>query len=278
MIVVNKEGCIRCRACQGVCPTEAIAVTPEDVIYCDMCAGEPEPKCVVTCPTGALKTGEMILDESGNVQTHIVFSPSACDQCGECVDVCPPNILKLEEGKVQKIPLHGFCVMCQKCVDICPVDVIGIEGIKEPKIIEKDITGPRAIIDCVGCGMCVPECPVGAITLPELGESIEIDEDACIKCGTCAQTCPWNAVYISGKEPVKRTKEIVAFDLDKEACIGCNLCVEACPGDFIKAKPARLSVELPNICTACGLCEKVCPVDAINLEVELGPAKPFSEQ
>jgi ferredoxin len=141
MIIVNKEGCIKCGACEGVCPTEAIAVTPEDVIYCDLCAGEP--KCVATCPKGALKAEEMPIGETGETQTRIVFSPSVCDQCGECVDVCPPNVLKLEEGKVQAQKLHGFCVMCQKCVDICPVEVIGVEGVKEPKVIEKDITGVR---------------------------------------------------------------------------------------------------------------------------------------
>ena len=32
--------------------------------------------------------------------------------------------------------------MCQRCVDICPVEVIGIEGVKEPKTIDIDISGP----------------------------------------------------------------------------------------------------------------------------------------
>lgn len=275
MILVNKEGCIRCGACEGACPTAAIAVSPQDVIFCDMCSGEP--KCVANCSTGALKAEEMQIGDTGETQTRIVYNPSACDQCGDCVEVCPPNVLKLEEGKVQQMPLEGFCVMCQKCVDICPVDVIGIEGIKEPKIIDKDITGPIAIIDCTGCGMCVEECPVDAITLSETGEPIEIDEEACIKCGVCSQTCPWNAVYISGKEPTKRSREILSFDLDEDECIGCNVCVEACPGDFIKSKASDLSVELPDICAACGLCVKMCPVDAINLDVELGPASPTTD-
>ncbi|MGB9937548.1 MAG: 4Fe-4S binding protein [Methanobacterium sp.] len=275
MIVVNKEGCIRCGACEGACPTAAISVSPDDVIYCDMCAGEP--KCVNVCSQGALKAEEIAIGDEGQTQTRIVFNPSACNECGDCVEVCPPNVLKMEEGKVQQMPLQGFCVMCQKCMDICPVDVIGIEGIREPKVVEKDITGPIAIIDCTGCGMCVEECPVDAITLSESGEPIEIDEDACIKCGVCAQTCPWNAVYISGKEPTKRTKDIIAFDLDENACIGCNVCVEACPGDFIKSKAADLSVDLPDICAACGLCAKMCPVDAINLNVELGPASPTTD-
>ncbi|BAW31847.1 MAG TPA: 4Fe-4S binding protein [Methanothermobacter sp.] len=277
MIIVNKEDCIRCGACEGTCPSEAIEVTSEDVIYCDLCDGEP--KCVEVCPNGALSVGDITIEDDGEVtQSRIVYNPEKCQQCGDCVEICPPQILKLEEGKVQKVPLKGFCVMCQKCVDICPVGVIGIEGVKEPEKVELEITEPIFIIDCVGCGTCVDECPVEAITLDEIGGTIEIDEDLCIKCGVCSQTCPWNAVYISGRKPEKRTKEIKKFELDEETCIGCNTCVEACPGNFIEAKASSLSVELPEICAACGLCEELCPVDAITLDVEWGPAKPTTEE
>jgi len=54
----------------------------------------------------------------------------------------PPQVLKLDEGKMSKVPLEGYCVMCQKCVDICPVEVIGVEGVKEPKVVDIDISGP----------------------------------------------------------------------------------------------------------------------------------------
>jgi len=84
-------------------------------------------------------------------------------------------------------------------------------------------------------------------------------------------------VFISGRKPEKRTKELNKFEVDTETCIGCQVCVDACPGDFITPKTSELTVELPEICTFCGLCENMCPVDAINLDVELGPAKPASE-
>lgn len=275
MIVINKEDCIRCGACQGVCPTGAISVKPEDVIYCDMCGGEP--KCVEACPNDALRYEDITL-EGGIKKKKITYSPEKCDKCGECVKVCPPGILKLvNDGKASRVPLEGFCVLCQQCVNVCPIEVIGIEGVKEPSRVEIKIDKPIYIVDCVGCGLCVPECPVNAITLPKYGESIEIDEEKCIKCGICAQTCPWNSVYISGKKPQKRSRTIENFTLDKEKCIGCNTCVEICPGGFIEPK-SDLTVSLPEICPACGLCEKLCPTDAIELEVKLGPAKPVTEE
>jgi len=276
MIVVNKEGCIRCGACQGTCPTDAIAVSPEDVIYCDLCSGEP--KCVEICPQGALKTGEVAVGPEGKMETRIVFNPSLCDECGDCVEVCPPQIMKLDKDKMSKVPLEGYCVMCEQCVNICPVDVIGIEGVKEPAVKEEVITEPIYIGDCVGCGLCVDECPVDAITLDEPGGVIEIDEDTCTYCGVCAQTCPWDAVVISAQKPTKRSKEVKTFALDEDTCIGCNICVETCPGDFIVEKPSNLTVELPEICTYCGLCAQMCPVEAIDWDIELGPAKPSSEE
>jgi ferredoxin len=274
MIVVNQEDCIKCGACEGTCPSAAIELENQKVVYCDICGGEP--KCVDTCPQGALTVDELLIDDKGDTQARIVFNPAKCDKCGDCVEVCPPQTLKLCDCE-GPLPLKGFCVMCQKCVDVCPVGVIGIPGIKEPKTRELNIDSPIFIKDCVGCGTCVPECPVDAITLAETGGEIEIDEDTCIKCGVCSQTCPWDAIFISKIKPEKRSKEIKTFTLDEDTCIGCNSCVDICPGEFIEGT-SSLSVQLPSICAACSLCEKICPVDAIDLEVEWGDAKPANEE
>ncbi|KZX17264.1 ferredoxin [Methanobrevibacter cuticularis] len=275
MIVVNQEDCIKCGACEGTCPSAAIELENQKVVYCDICGGEP--KCVDICPQDALAVDELLIDEKGNTQARILYNPAKCNECGDCVAVCPPQTLKLDNDQ-KTMPLQGFCVMCQKCVNICPVGVIGIPGIKEPKTRELDLEGPIFIKDCVGCGTCVPECPVDAITLAETGGVIEIDEDTCIKCGVCSQTCPWDAVFISEIKPEKRSKEIKSFELDAETCIGCNSCVDACPGDFIEESKSDMTVKLPTICAACSLCEKICPVDAISLDIEWGDAKPANEE
>ncbi|MCL2114858.1 MAG: 4Fe-4S binding protein [Methanobrevibacter sp.] len=273
MIVVNQEDCIKCGACEGTCPSSAIELENQQVVYCDICEGEP--KCTDACPNGALTADELLIEE-GTTKVRIVYNPAKCKECGDCVEICPPKTLKLCDCE-GPLPLKGFCVMCQKCVDVCPVGVIGIPGVKEPETRDLDIDSPIFIKDCVGCSTCVSECPVDAITLAETGGEIEIDEDTCIKCGVCSQTCPWDAVFISKIKPEKRTKEIKDFTLDEDKCIGCNSCLDICPGDFIEGT-SSLSVELPDICAACSLCEKICPVDAINLDVEWGDAKPANEE
>ena len=272
MIVINDNGCIKCRACEGACPTSAIDATGRKIVYCDTCGDDP--KCADICPNGALTVDYLSIEEDKDDVIRLVFNALKCDECGKCTDVCPQGTLTMTGD--EKMPVSGFCVMCQQCVDVCPIDIIGIPGIVEPESITYDVEGKGAIyIDgCVGCGSCVEFCPVEAIVLDEIGQSIAIDDTKCIKCGVCSQTCPWNKVFISEKVPEKRTKEIAEFTFDQESCIGCNTCVEACPGNFINPVGSNLSVKVPESCAACGLCVNLCPVDALSIAVEWGDAKP----
>ncbi|MBT9658815.1 4Fe-4S binding protein [Methanobrevibacter smithii] len=274
MIIFNTDDCIKCEACEGICPSNAIKVQPNNIIHCDTCGDSP--KCAEICPNDALKVDFLTLEESGAQQARLIFNGLKCDQCGKCVETCPQNTITLTNNP--KIPLEGFCVMCQQCVEICPLDYVGIEGIKDPNHRELNIEGPIYIENCVGCGTCIEECPVQAISLNELGEPIEINSEICIKCGVCSQTCPWNAVFISEKIPTKRTKEITEFKLNESSCIGCKTCVEICPGDFIKFNDNNLTITLPKMCAACGLCEKMCSVNAISLNVKLHDATPCTEE
>ena len=136
MIVFNEDGCIKCGACEGTCPTSAIEVTPSAIVHCDTCGGEP--KCADVCPNGALKVEEYEIAE-GVTQPRLIFNSILCDQCGKCEEVCPQETLEVTGTKLKEV--KGFCVMCQKCVDICPVDVIGIPGVKEPAECDLDLSG-----------------------------------------------------------------------------------------------------------------------------------------
>jgi NAD-dependent dihydropyrimidine dehydrogenase PreA subunit len=51
------------------------------------------------------------------------------------------------------------CNGCGECVDICPADVLEVVNEKsEPKNME----------ECLGCESCVETCPEGAITVAEI--------------------------------------------------------------------------------------------------------------
>lgn len=54
-VVVDEANCVGCWMCVMVCPFGVITPTPEKVAAkCDLCAAEPEPRCVQACPTRAL--------------------------------------------------------------------------------------------------------------------------------------------------------------------------------------------------------------------------------
>lgn len=59
-----------------------------------------------------------------------------CTLCGECIDVCPVNALKEEDGKI--VIDKSLCTLCNVCVSICEEGAIIVEREEEtPDELEK---------------------------------------------------------------------------------------------------------------------------------------------
>lgn len=56
----------------------------------------------------------------------ITIDTSKCDDCGDCTDVCPMEVLILKDGKLT-INEPDECSYCETCVDICPNECITIK-------------------------------------------------------------------------------------------------------------------------------------------------------
>jgi heterodisulfide reductase subunit A len=56
-----------------------------------------------------------------------------CNGCGECVDICPVNAIKMENGKAKIDPFQ--CVGCGACVPICPVEAIDFRNATMKQIV-----------------------------------------------------------------------------------------------------------------------------------------------
>ena len=52
-----------------------------------------------------------------------VLDPSDCVACGSCVDVCPREAIKIDQGCFARID-HSRCVGCGRCVRECPSSII----------------------------------------------------------------------------------------------------------------------------------------------------------
>ena len=48
-----------------------------------------------------------------------------CEGCGECVDICPNEVLELKDEKA--IVANDDCAGCESCVETCPEEAITVE-------------------------------------------------------------------------------------------------------------------------------------------------------
>lgn len=64
-IIINEEVCVGCGLCRDTCPIGAIHIDETGVAKkCNLCLDEEKPRCVLTCPTEALKMdSEDVLSE-----------------------------------------------------------------------------------------------------------------------------------------------------------------------------------------------------------------------
>ncbi len=125
IVKTKPELCIGCRACETACSK---VLFKED---------NPEKS--------AIKITEK--NEGG-------FDINVCNQCGECIDICPVKaIYRAKNGTV--MINKEKCVQCYACVGFCSYLSMRYQ---------EDVFGP---FKCIACGACTRECTTGAIFMDE---------------------------------------------------------------------------------------------------------------
>jgi ferredoxin-type protein NapH len=81
--------------------------------------------CRYLCPVGAFAA---VFNKVSPL--HLQFFPSRCNQCKDCLDVCPTrvNIFDVARGRPTE------CILCGKCADVCPHSAL------ELSFVEKEVT------------------------------------------------------------------------------------------------------------------------------------------
>lgn len=148
------------------------------------------------------------------------------------------------------------CIKCGQCVDACPYDTLKLATAGETIPIGTPYFTPRKI-PCYMCPdiPCKEVCPTGALN-PDLEDIADaamglavIDTENCLswqglRCEICYRTCPVQDEAITVEHHPRRLSKHAMFVpvVHSGHCTGCGLCEEACPTDeaSIRIVPPKL--------------------------------------
>jgi carbon-monoxide dehydrogenase iron sulfur subunit len=120
----------------------------------DLCNGCAE--CETICAMTFFKVAER---DKATIRVERVahggYTVAFCDQCGECIAVCPTEALYRSKNGIVRLRAKD-CVGCLACVGFCPTLVM---------FAAPHDTVP---IKCIACGKCVDVCPTGALSMIEV--------------------------------------------------------------------------------------------------------------
>jgi len=115
-------------------------------------------KCVAACAKQIFKQAG---EEYSSIRVQQVdgrWQFTICDQCGDCIPVCPTRALQRNKAGIVQVK-KDLCVGCFMCSGFCPKGAM----FRAPKAVEP--------FKCLSCNACVKACPSGALQLVERDHS-----------------------------------------------------------------------------------------------------------
>ena len=245
------RNCTFCQSCAGVCPAGAIEFTSRwsrSDSGRRLAHGVAPEKAV---SRRGLLAGLGAASVAGVGASLAVGSGSAAE--GGEPAIRPP-------GSVPEDQFLQLCIRCGQCIKVCPNNVLQPAGLE---LGFNSLWTPRVVADWSGCepscNNCGQVCPTGAVRALSLQEKraariglAQVDQRTCLPyagqgaCQLCVEECRmagYNAIEfirIGGEvdekgEPVEDSGRLAPV-VRKDRCTGCGLCQMRCHAINVKAE------------------------------------------
>jgi len=250
----------------------------------------------------AFKKDELQLRPPGALDEELFLA--SCIKCGQCLQVCPPQILKLAGishgfgiGTPYIIPRDGACILCSglPCVLACPTGALNhdLSLGKDAKMGLAVITNPDTCLSISGVNDLVfrlenlQNKKQTSLDQTELKEILM----TLIKKLSNDEKKAWQKKFalndISDKGLPEVLKQLKNSDLQwiinfvsssNQAQKTCQVCLEECPIKdekpiiFVHQKNSETGKDFlyPSVtktCVGCGVCEEKCPTKVASIEI-----------
>jgi len=83
---------------------------------------------------------------------EIEINSNECDECKECIEVCPVDILEMEDNELIVTDLEE-CKLCNACEDACDQDAINVKGRDDKFILTFETDGSLSTEDALKKGL-----------------------------------------------------------------------------------------------------------------------------
>ncbi len=249
-----------------------------------------------------LKSDRLLLRPPGALDEDTFLA--SCIKCGQCLQVCPPKVVKLAGigqgfgiGTPYIVPREGGCILCSglPCVLACPTGALAhdLSLGKDAEMGLAVLTSPDTCLSVLG----VNDLDYRLEKIRETGASspnraeLKVILTSLIKRLTEDEKKVWlekfSLAEISADTPTTILSQLKEADLkwiidfvgtSGQAKKSCQVCLEECPIKeekpivFVQkpdpgAGKERLAPSIRKTCVGCGICEEKCPTPTASITV-----------
>jgi ferredoxin-type protein NapG len=191
-------------------------------------------------------------------------------------------------GAIDEHEFLSACIKCGQCLQVCPVQAIRLGDLSEgyglgaPYIVARE----QACDFSCDAVQCVLACPTGALSHDlskkeeaRMGVARLTNPDACLARQGAGFRGAARGTAFAGRHrymEVDRWKPIRIADHPYDLAL-CDLCVRECPIEgAISLEPLgtapndkRRTPVVHKACVGCGMCEMICPADPSAISVDI---------